>query len=323
MADVSSDGQKLVFAPANYTPDTPAGPSGPATRLDDHLQGIDDALVVLTSTAPVDVTKSAAVVGVSTEAARQDHKHDVSTAAAGSIEPDAVAGEGSATSLARSDHQHSIAASAPSQGIGAGNTEGSATSFARSDHDHTIRESGGQDLTMGAVADGEILTRSGTTIVGAAGGAESLYWTTNDAIFPATTPAAATSRNGHALVAFDDTTAESIILEGVVPSGYGGANLEVHVHWVAASATTGDVRWGAAFERTNTDIDTDSFATQQTVDDTTNGMSGIPEVTVIAFTQAQADGITAGDSFRLEIERVSFVSMVGDAQFLRVALVEA
>jgi hypothetical protein len=33
-----------------------------------------------------------------------------------------------------------------------------------------IKESGGQSLTLGAVADGEVLTRSGTTLVGSAGG---------------------------------------------------------------------------------------------------------------------------------------------------------
>lgn len=59
----------------------------------------------LTASAPADVTKSASVVGVSTDAARADHKHDVSTAAAGEI-TDATNAEGSATSLARSDHQH-------------------------------------------------------------------------------------------------------------------------------------------------------------------------------------------------------------------------
>lgn len=60
-----------------------------------------------------------------------------------------------------------LATAAPPQGIGAGNSVGTAASFARSDHGHTIRESGGTDLTMGAVADGQFLRRSGTTIVGA------------------------------------------------------------------------------------------------------------------------------------------------------------
>lgn len=98
---------------------------------------VGTSLVALTSSAPANVTKAAAAVGVATTAARADHKHDVATAA-------------------------------PSTGIGAGNTEGSSSSLARADHNHTIRESGGQDLTMGAVSDGQFLRRSGTALVGVA-----------------------------------------------------------------------------------------------------------------------------------------------------------
>ncbi|UCF48283.1 MAG: hypothetical protein JSU89_14125 [Myxococcales bacterium] len=55
---------------------------------------------------------------------------------------------------------------APTQGIGAANSEGTATTVPRSDHDHLIRESGGQDLSMGAVADTKFLARNGTAIAG-------------------------------------------------------------------------------------------------------------------------------------------------------------
>jgi len=59
-----------------------------------------------------------------------------------------------------------LTTAAPTIGIGAANSVGAALSFARSDHDHTIRESGGQDLTLGAIADGETLQRFGNTIQG-------------------------------------------------------------------------------------------------------------------------------------------------------------
>lgn len=92
----------------------------------------------LTAIAPVNVTKAAAAVGVSTEAARGDHKHDVTTAA-------------------------------PATGIGGANSEGTATSLARSDHSHALRTTTGPtDLAIGAVADGEFLKRVGATIVSAA-----------------------------------------------------------------------------------------------------------------------------------------------------------
>lgn len=59
----------------------------------------------LSSTAPVDVTKAAANAGAATESAKQDHKHDVSTAAAVEL-TDSTNAEGAATSLARSNHTH-------------------------------------------------------------------------------------------------------------------------------------------------------------------------------------------------------------------------
>ena len=58
----------------------------------------------LSLVAPSDVTKSTAIIGVSTSAARADHKHDISTATPVSITT--VNAEGTATSLARSDHTH-------------------------------------------------------------------------------------------------------------------------------------------------------------------------------------------------------------------------
>lgn len=124
----------------------------------------------LTASAPENVTKAAAAVGISTTVARSDHKHDVTTAAAGAIAIGDAASEGSATSLARSDHTHAFAApgapvnvtksaasagasSAPARAdhkhdvttaaagtiaIGAASAEGSATSLARSDHTHAL-----------------------------------------------------------------------------------------------------------------------------------------------------------------------------------------
>lgn len=69
-----------------------------------------DSSSVLSSTAPVDVTKAAASAGSAGDASRRDHKHDVSTAAAGSATPGDSASEGVATSLARSDHRHALPA---------------------------------------------------------------------------------------------------------------------------------------------------------------------------------------------------------------------
>lgn len=152
--------------------------------------------LALTAAAPADVTKAAAVVGVATDAARADHKHDVSTAAPAAAGLGTTSGEGVATTLARSDHthqantapvnvtkaaaaigtsteparadhKHDVTTAAPTTGIGGGNTEGVSASLARADHDHTLRTTTGPtDLTIGAVGDGQVLSRSGSTIVG-------------------------------------------------------------------------------------------------------------------------------------------------------------
>jgi hypothetical protein len=76
------------------------------TKLDGIASGATNT--PLTSSAPVDVTKATAVVGVATDAARADHKHDISTATAGTATPGDSVAEGTATSLARSDHRHSL-----------------------------------------------------------------------------------------------------------------------------------------------------------------------------------------------------------------------
>lgn len=76
---------------------------------------------------------------------------------------------GAGVRAAREDHKHQAATAAPAQGIGSGNREGVAPTLARSDHDHALRETGGPtDLTLGAVADGQVLQRSGAQIVGVA-----------------------------------------------------------------------------------------------------------------------------------------------------------
>jgi len=138
---------------------------GTATSLarSDHSHSFDTTDGAISTVNAGD----AAVEGSGTGFSRRDHQHAVSTGTPGAIEPDDAAAEGVASSLARSDHSHSIVAAAPGQGIGGSNAEGSATSFARSDHDHTIRTtSGPADLTVGSIADGQLVQRSGTALVG-------------------------------------------------------------------------------------------------------------------------------------------------------------
>lgn len=138
-----------------------------------------DGVGTLSDIDPVNVDKSAALEGLGTEAARQDHKHDIDTAIAGAVSSGDSAAEGVATSLARSDHTHSVVApgapvnvdrSAAQSGVsgnlarqdhkhdidtavpvatGIVNTEGVATQLARSDHIHQLSVHGSTHIRSG------------------------------------------------------------------------------------------------------------------------------------------------------------------------------
>ena len=94
-----------------------------------------------------------------------------------------AAAAGIAPTVSRSDHNHDLAdhasehlpsggdpiTTAAAVGVGGGNAAGVADSLARSDHGHAIRETGGPtDLTVGAIANGEIVQRVGAALVGLA-----------------------------------------------------------------------------------------------------------------------------------------------------------
>jgi len=105
------------------------------------------SLVQLASILPIAVSRSAASVGISEQAARADHKHDIFTAAPSTITPAQSNSEGSAASLARSDHIHNIPVGTPVNVTKAANSEGVAATFARSDHKHDITTAAASTLT--------------------------------------------------------------------------------------------------------------------------------------------------------------------------------
>lgn len=143
------------------------------------------------------------------------------------------------------------------------------------------------------------------------------------------TQAAPDFRNQHFVVAFDDTQDEYWIFEGLMPSWYDGGSIRTTLHWLGATATTGDVIWYIAFERIlagTTDIDSDSWDTEQGgATDATEPTSGETEQMAFQLTQAQCDDIAAGEPFRLRVRRNSAHAdddMVGDAQLLFAELEE-
>lgn len=143
---------------------------------------------------------------------------------------------------------------------------------------------------------------------------------------PATAFATLDTRNSIALLDFDDgATNEAAVFVGVIPAAAKmTSGLKVRLFWMATSATSGDCRWGVAFEKYGTDNDADSFDTATEAHTTCSGTSGIAVVTEITATTI--DSLAAGDQFRLKVYRDSSDTgndtMAGDAELIAVELRE-
>lgn len=179
-----------------------------------------------------------------------------------------------------------------------------------------------QVLTVNATADAP----EWAAAAGGGGGSLTLArWTALDNQPPAATFATFDTRNSIAVLDFDAGTAESAVFVGVIPEGADfTTGIAVRIVWTATSATSGDVIWTAAFERGNTDLDSDSFATGiDSAAATTNGTSGIATTTTINHSGSEIDGVTAGDLFRLKITRKAADgsdTMTGDAELIAVEI---
>ena len=148
-------------------------------------------------------------------------------------------------------------------------------------------------------------------------------FTATDTQPTATAFATLDTRNSIAVLDFDATTDESAVFVGIMPEAASlGSGLIVRLNWMATTATSGNVRWGVQFERSNTDLDSDSFAAAVEANGAANGTSGI--LTTTAITVTDFDGITAGDVFRLKVFRnaddATNDTMTGDAELVAVEI---
>ncbi len=145
---------------------------------------------------------------------------------------------------------------------------------------------------------------------------------------PASNYASVDLRNNHLVLDFDDTTNESAVFEGVMPRNYGGGGVTVYLHYAMTTAVSGDIDWDVAFERIGDqqlDIDSDSFAAVNSVDNTTvPATSGNVDIVSIAFTDGvDMDSVAVGEAFRLKITRdAASDTASGDAELLRVEIKE-
>jgi hypothetical protein len=170
---------------------------------------------------------------------------------------------------------------------------------------------------------GSGLSVSGDTLSATASGGSKTYavFTAEHNQPPATAFATLDTRNSIAVLDFDAATDESAVFVGVIPEGASlGSGLKVFIHWMASTATSGNCRWGVQFEKSGTDLDSDSFDTATEAHSAANGTSGIETVTEITATAI--DSLAAGNRFRLKVFRnaddATNDTMTGDAELIAV-----
>lgn len=178
-------------------------------------------------------------------------------------------------------------------------------------------------ITAGSA--GQALTTDGTGVMSwATLGTKTLGWfTPMTSQPPATGFATLDTRNSIAVLDFDAAAVEGTSWVGVIPEGANlSSGITVRIWWMATSATSGNVRWRAKWEKTGTDMDADSYDTATEATGAANGTSGIETVTSITCTAI--DSLAAGDRFRLAIERVgndaTNDTMTDDAELVAVEL---
>ena len=146
---------------------------------------------------------------------------------------------------------------------------------------------------------------------------------------PATVYATLDTRNSHPVLDFDAAANESAVFSSVMPQHYAGTTgVTVYLHYAMSSAVADTVDWDVAFERIGDqqlDIDADSFAAVNSVDDTTvPDTSGLVDVVSVAFLNgADMDSVAAGEAFRLKVTRDAVSDdAAGDAELVFVEIQE-
>ena len=117
-----------------------------------------------------------------------------------------------------------------------------------------------------------------------------------------------------------DPAADEIAFTRFVATSYGSGNLTLTILWYADSASSGDVVWSAAIgaitpDTDSQDIETDAFATANTVTDSHLGTTG-QRVHAAVITISNLDSIAAGDLVQLKLSRTGSSgsdTMTGDA----------
>lgn len=146
---------------------------------------------------------------------------------------------------------------------------------------------------------------------------------------PASNYATFDVRNQHPVLDFDATTNESAVFSAVMPRNYAGTTgVTVYIHYSMSSAEADTVDWDVAFERIGDqqlDIDGDSFAAVNSVDNTTvPGTTGLVDIVNVTFTDgADMDSVAVGELFRIKVIRdAASDDATGDAELHAIEIKE-
>ena len=146
---------------------------------------------------------------------------------------------------------------------------------------------------------------------------------------PAANAATIDLRNLHPCLDFDAGTNEDAVFSSVMPRNYAGTTgVTVYLHYAMSSAEADTVDWDVAFERIGDqqqDLDADSFAAVNSVDNTTvPGTTGLVDIVNVTFTDgADMDSVAVGESFRLKVTRDAVSDdATGDAELVKVEIKE-
>jgi hypothetical protein len=147
-------------------------------------------------------------------------------------------------------------------------------------------------------------------------------WDARGAELPTTNPAALATRNDRPVLAFDDSTDEFAIFQGIAPLHIDTSkNWTINIIWAADTATAGDVSWAVRTEQDaegDIDIDSDNFIGSLDILEDTQGIAG--QLTYSELNLGSL-AIQPGEAFRIQVFRdTSKDTLVGDAQIVWVHL---
>lgn len=162
----------------------------------------------------------------------------------------------------------------------------------------------GPNVTLTPAGSGATRT---LTIAAVGGGSKTIdKWTARNGSPPATNFATLDTRGVTPVLVFDGgSTNEEWIFSGILQEGAVlTSGIHIDIEWMAATATSGQCRWGAQVANLSTqDADTLTFAAAVEANGTANATSGRRTRTRITLPVGNLDGLAPGDRYALRIYR--------------------